>query len=273
MRGSRRLSIPSPDVRALARIERRTRLLAVGLNAAVLALLVAAVTAARDLDTRDPGLLPRGTSGVVVIDLSLSIADEDYADVRRVLRGVAEGDERIGLVIFSDVPYELLPPGTPARELRSVLRLLVPTGGKPHPWAQGFRAGTRISAALELAATMLERDGVRRPSILLVSDLATAPEDVPVLARTIASLRSRSIPLRVAAIDPSSDGRALFAGLLEEGALTILEEAESEGPRSALVGRQPTVLLLLGAALFAALAAHERLTARLGLPRTGREAA
>lgn len=267
----RRLRISSPDVGALAPVVRRTHRLGIGLTAAVVALLVAAAVSAHDLDTRDPGLLPRGTSGVVVIDLSLSIADEDYADVRRILRGIAGSDARIGLVVFSDVPYELFPPGTPASELRPVLRLLSPQEEEaPHPWTQGFRAGTRISSALELAAAMLERDRVARPSILLVSDLATAPEDVPVLARTVEGLRSRGIPLRVAAIDPSSDGRALFAGLLEEGALTI-SEGEGKEPRASAVGRLPASLLLLATALFAALGLHERLTARLGLPYEAQE--
>ena len=32
-----------------------------------------------ELETREPGLIPSGTTGVVVVDLSLSIADEDYA--------------------------------------------------------------------------------------------------------------------------------------------------------------------------------------------------
>lgn len=264
---SRALWIDSPDVAVLCRPLRRTRALQVALAAVALALALASVAAARDLDTRAPGLLPRGTTGVVVIDLSLSITDEDYAALRVALRDLAESEARIGLVIFSDVPYELLPPGTPAAELRPVLRLLVPRAdGAPNPWTQSFRAGTRISTALELAAEMLERDGIANPSILLVSDLATAPDDVPALVRTIAGLRLRGIPLRVAGIDPSSDGLALFGGLLEEGALTVDSDPGQTSRRAGAAGAAPSTLLALAALLFAALAVHERLTARLGLP-------
>jgi hypothetical protein len=264
---SRSAWIDSPDVAALRRPRLRTALLRAALTAVVVTVGLASVAAASDLDTRDPGLLPRGTTGVVVLDLSLSITDSDYATVRRALRGIAAGDARIGLVIFSDVAYELLPPGTPAAELRPVLRLLVPRAdGSPNPWTQSFRAGTRISTALELAAQMLERDEIARPSIVLVSDLATAPDDVPALAETIAGLRLRGIPLRVFGIDPSSDARALFAGLLEEGALTVAGDTEGRHRRAGALGALPSALLALAALLFASLAAHERLTARLGLP-------
>ena len=93
---------------------------------AALALLGAAAISARDLDTRERGLLASRTATVVVLDLSLSIADEDYNRVRGVLRRLIEEDAPIGLVVFSDVPYELLPPGTPASELAPMLRLLIP---------------------------------------------------------------------------------------------------------------------------------------------------
>ncbi|MFO7571664.1 MAG: vWA domain-containing protein [Gaiellaceae bacterium] len=265
------MRIDSPDVGALRRPRLRTRLLQIVFSGLAVALLLAAAANARDLDTRDPGLLPRGTTGVVVVDLSLSITDADYAAVRRALRELAADDARIGLVVFSDVAYELLPPGTPARELRPMLRLLVPRGGPaPNPWTQSFRAGTRISTALGLAAEMLERDEIENPSILLVSDLETAPDDVPVLARTIVSLRARSIPLEVSGLGPSSDARKLFGGLLEEGALTVSRDSGATARSPGAVGRLPTELLVLGALLFAALAVHERFTARLGLPAAAR---
>jgi hypothetical protein len=271
VRRSRVQRIDIPDTGALRRPRRRTRVLQALFTVLSLALLLAAAANARNLDTRDPGLLPRGTTGVVVIDLSLSITDADYAAVRRVLRELAEGDARIGLVIFSDIAYELLPPGTPSAELQPILRLLVPRGGPaPNPWTQSFRAGTKISTALELAAEMLERDGIESPSILLVSDLETAPDDVPTLAQTIAGLRARGIPLRVSGLGPSSDARELFGGLLEAGALTISEDSGATGRPPGAVGRMPNELLVLAALLFGALAVHERFTARLGLPATQR---
>jgi hypothetical protein len=238
------------------------------LGTAAVALIVAAAASARSLESRQGGLLPDGRTGVVVVDLSLSISDDDYDAVRRALRRLIAEDASIGLVVFSDVAYELLPPGTSASELEPILRLLVPPrlGPPVNPWTGTFRAGTQISTALELARGMLERDGVESGSILLVSDLETAPDDVPALARTIASLRKSGIELRVSALAPSSDARLLFEGFLEEGAFDAPavtgEEPEAAGQATS---RLPVTLLLLGAFFFVALAAHERFAGRLAI--------
>jgi len=265
--------VHSHDVGALRAATRRARLLRGALVVAALVLLGAAAASARELETQERGLLPDGTTGVVVVDLSLSIADEDYNAVRRSLRRLIAEDSRIGLVVFSDVAYELLPPGTPASELRPMLRLLVPPklGPPINPWSSTFRAGTRISAALELAGDMLERDGVENGSILLVSDLETAPDDVPQLTQTVEGLRRSSVDLRVYPLAPSSDGRLIFEGLLEEGAFAAPLDAEEESPvRSGARSRVPVALLVFGGLLFAALALHERFGGRLALPRPQR---
>jgi von Willebrand factor type A domain len=270
LRPWRSQGISSHDTRALRLPALRTRLVRTGLVLAAVLLLAAAAASASNLETREQGLLPTGTTGVVVVDLSLSIADEDYDLVRRSFRRLIEENSRIGLVVFSDVPYELLPPGTPAAEVRPMLRLLVPPelGQVVNPWTQTFRAGTRVSTALELARDILERDEVRNGSILLVSDLETAPDDVPALARTVDSIRSSSIELRVLGLGPSSDARRIFEGLLQEGAFAALGgEGDPTNPtqgeaRSPL----PTALLILGGLLFLALALHERFGGRLALP-------
>ena len=160
---------------------------------------------------------------MVVIDLSLSIDDADYHEVRRVLNGLIDSDARIGLVVFSDVAYELLPPGTPASHLRPMLRLLVPPrlGNPVNPWTGTFRAGTRISSALDLARSILERDEVEDASILLVSDLETAPDDVPALVQTVDTIRRSDVAFRVVGLGPSSDARAIFEGLLQRGEFEV----------------------------------------------------
>jgi len=246
------------------------------LGGAVVTLVVAAAASARDLETREEGLLPGGTVGVVVVDLSLSIADDDYYVVRRAFSRLIEEDARIGLVVFSDVPYELLPPGTAASQMRPMLRLLVPPklGPPVNPWSQTFRAGTRISTALELARGMLERDRVESGSILLVSDLETAPDDVPALARVVRQLSGSSIELRVVGVAPSSDARVIFEGLLEDGifdapSATDVEPVAASEASSSL----PVLFLILGALFFLALAAHERFGGRLALMGGARSAA
>ncbi len=270
----RRSGLPSHDVAALRGPVRRTLGIRLVLVIGALVLLAAAAASASNLETRERGLLPSGSTGVVVLDLSLSIADEDYLAVRRALRRLVADDAPIGLVVFSDVAYELLPPGTPASELRPMLRLLVPPALGPlvNPWSQTFRAGTRISSALALAQEMLERDGVEKGSILLVSDLETAPDDVPQLARTVEGLQRGSISLRVVPLAPSSDARLIFEGLLDEEAFAVPLGSDTDRlPLSSEArSKLPVGLLVLGGLIFVALAAHERFGGRLALPRPGR---
>jgi len=268
---SRPAGVDTHDARALPGAARRARFLRLTLAGAALALVVAAALAARDLDTRKTGLLPSRGTGVVIVDLSLSIDDVNYRVLRSTFRRLMAEDASIGLVVFSDIAYELLPPGTRAAELQPILRLLTPPQGGPpvNPWADVFRAGTRISSALALARGMLERDGVEDGSILLVSDLETAPDDVPVLTRTIDGLRRDAVSLHIVALGPSSDARRIFGEfLLEEdfgtpGAASGVERRLSESAAS----RLPLVLLLLGACCFVVLALHERFGGRLALPR------
>ena len=151
-----------------------------------------------------------------------------------------------------------------------MLRLLVPPklGPPVNPWTQTFRAGTRISAALELARQMLVRDGVEDGAILLVSDLETAPDDVEQLTRIVNAVRSSSIELRVFPIAPSSEARLIFEGLLQEEAFAAPADAGDGSPvPSEARSRVPMTLLVLGALLFLALALHERFGGRLALPR------
>ncbi|MER3412440.1 MAG: hypothetical protein C4305_09220 [Thermoleophilia bacterium] len=271
------MSLPSPtgidsvDATALRPQALRTFLVHLSLAGACLGLLAGTVASARSLSPRPQGPLPASASGVVVLDLSLSIADRDYERARNALRRLMAADGRVGLVVFSDVPYELFPPGTPASALEPVLRALAPPGqGRPpSPWAATFRAGTRISSALDLAREILARERGRRKAILLVSDLQTAPEDVPALARTLRLLRVEGILLRVVPLSPSSDGLRLFQGLLGKEAFLPqgpVSFRASQLPRGGGGGGTPTGLLVLGGLLLACLALFERLTARLALP-------
>jgi len=277
---SRRLrAIDSSDVRSLRGPARRTAFVRAALAAGAVVLLVAAVMTARGLDPRDRGLLPTGTTAVVVLDLSLSIVDDHSGLIRDTLRRLVEADAPIGLVIFSDVPYELLPPGTPPAELKPLIRLLTPTsrGDVVTPWSDAFRSGTKISAALQLAQDMLENDKVKNRSILLISDLETAPDDVPATARVLQGLTEAAIPVRLLALGPSSDARALFGGILGPDAFTPLSERPNRPAEPPAAARRPLPqpLLLLGALFLLALAGHERYAGRLALPsllRSGRTA-
>ena len=271
-RSARGTGVDSHDVSALRSVVGRTNALRLVLAGTAIALLLTAAASARDPATSERALIPQDRVGVVVLDLSLSITDTDYDVIRRTLRRIVAEKASIGLVVFSDVPYELLPPGTPAQELKPFLRLLIAPrlGPVQNPWTQTFRAGTRISVALDLAKSILERDEIASGSILLVSDLETAPEDVPALARTVAGINRSGIRLRIVPLAPSSDAVSLFGGLLEEDALAgFAQQGQgAERPDAGSAGVElPTELLVLGALIFLFLAAHERFAGRLGLPR------
>jgi VWA domain-containing protein len=265
-------AVDSHDLGGLRGVIRRTGVVRLVLAVAALSLVLAAAATARDPKTSEQTLVPPDRIGVVVLDLSLSITDDDYATIRRTLRRLITENATIGLAVFSDAPYELLPPGTPAKELQPILRLLVAPrlGPVRNPWTQTFRAGTRISSALDLAKSILERDQVAKGSILLISDLETAPDDVPALARTIDGIEHAGIKLRVVPLGPSSDAVKLFSGLLEPDAVAALTRvSQTASPDASATGVEtPVVFLVLGALAFLALAAHERFAGRIALPRT-----
>ena len=221
----------SHDVPALRSVIMRTTAIRIVLAGVAVALVVAAAASARDPATSERALIPQDRVGIVVLDLSLSITDTDYTAIRRTLRRIVAEEASIGLVVFSDVPYELLPPGTPAKELTPFLRLLIAPrlGPVQNPWTQTFRAGTRISVALDLAKSMLERDEIESGSILLVSDLETAPDDVPALARTVAGIDQSGIRLRIVPLGPSSDALTLFGGTAREGRVGRVRPAGAGG--------------------------------------------
>lgn len=266
--------VDSHDAVRMGRQALRTRLVRAVLVAAAVLLLAGAAAAARGADSATSRRAPIGP-GVVVIDLSLSIGPRDYETIRATLKRLVAGGGSLGLVMFSDLPYEMLPPGTPVSELEPLLRMLAPaktTEGQPDvprtPWVQSFSAGTRISAALDLAAEMLRRDGIRHGSVLLLSDLVTAAEDVPALARSLQGLRDASVTVRVVPLAPLPDGLALFRGLLGKDALIPAESVSRTPPLGrARPAGVPVALLLLGVLVLVTLAAHERFAARLGLPQ------
>ena len=164
-------------------------------------------------------LTPGGRGGVVVIDVSLSIIGQDYARVRGILERLIRADNRMGLVVFSDAAYELLPPRTPARAPPAA-RFFTLRGGQlpPNPWTPSFQAGTRISSAVALAQEMLIRDDVAPASILLVSDLETAPTDLTALGQTLSRIERSSTTMRVVPLSPSIDGLNFFGRVLEDDA-------------------------------------------------------
>ena len=264
-------AVPSADIDALAPYARRTRRLRAALAAVMVGLLVAAVLLARGSDDAPARLLPPGTSGIVVIDVSRSVDGQTYEPIADVLLQLIALREPVGVVAFSDVAYQLLPPGSPSRELRPLLRLFTPeqSGVEESPWSPAFTAGTRISTGLELTRAIIERQQVGNGAVLLVSDLQTASSDITDMTEAIIGYRRAEIPLRIAALEAQPQNRRLFERLVGKDAFADVERsgvsaaatADTDGGRGPL----PRAFLVVGALLLLALAVHERWCSRVDI--------
>jgi hypothetical protein len=254
------LAVPLADADALERPARRTAAIRVALVLCLVALLALAVSLVRRPAEPLAGLLSRESSTVVVLDVSASVSDLVYREIARTLQEIVStaGDEqRVGLVLFSDVAVEALPPGTRAVELAPFIRYFLPRqdpgarlkptvyrGGGPgsppeiayplSPWFRRFSGGTRISTGLAAARHALERDAGGAGTILLLSDLEEANEDVPRLTTELAAYaRNPELSLNIVGLPPATEAKtALFERILG-GRETVVESAELALPRSA----------------------------------------
>jgi hypothetical protein len=266
-------AIPTVDRTLLLRPSRRTRAVVALLGLAALLAAAAAAHAARDLQVRHTGFLSPGESTILVVDLSLSIPPVVYRRMQRVVEAVAREDGTVGLVVFSDSAYELLPPGTPARELRPYLRFFR-TAAKPpevfqddrpyylpDPWSENFRSGTKISEGIDLARAIVERDRVRA-SVLLLSDLHSGERDHTPLVTALQRLGGADVELRVVPLFPLPHNRQLFLDLAGPNAFSDWERFVAR-PRGATLdavqtaASSPVSLALTGGALLVLLAANE----------------
>ena len=274
--------IPFGDAARLRHAARRTAVVSAVLAVVVGVAALAVNVAARRSEPARVSLLPAGESVVVVLDLSLSIPEVAYERMRNAMTELAASDARVGLVLFSDIAYELLPTGSPTSELRPVLRYLTPipgefndrTGGPLYaadPWSGGFRGGTKISSAIDRAREMIEREG-GAGSILLISDLDTADNDADPLAASLRRLRQSKIPMRIVPLYPLDENRAYFANQVGRKAFSDWNRFFAKGGITARFvppsARPPLALVLAGIVLLLALALNELRCRRLDLPRT-----
>jgi hypothetical protein len=206
------------------------------LRAALAALLAACLAlAAAQLGRPQDGytdLLSDSEATVVVLDVSASVSELVYREIARTLRGLVDtaGDSRrIGLVVFSDVAVEALPPGSRAAELEPYVRYFLPkrelgASRKPsyyraagptaqapipypqNPWFRRFSGGTHISTGLAAAREALARDAGGAGRVLLLSDLAEAREDLGPLAEELAAFsRDPRLELEIVALPPATE--------------------------------------------------------------------
>jgi hypothetical protein len=284
MRGSSLLtrtrgpSIPLSTTAALTGPARRTLFLRVLLALVLVGLVVSASATGRSDAAAARGLLPKG-GGMLVLDVSRSIKPEADKTIVKVFDQLIASRSRIGLVVFSDIAYEMFPPGSPTRELGSLVRLFTPPAHPkpgldpttPTPWSSNFSGGTQISAGLNVAHQALVREGEPKGPLLLVSDLDTAPDDVPRVAQTFNAFRNLGVPFRIVALTPRADNLALFQNLAGKSAFrkpvtrTGSTVGTSEG---ALEGALPWSLIVIAGLVLVALAVNEHWCGRLPVPRT-----
>jgi hypothetical protein len=218
---------------------------------------IAAFFVARAPSLTPTPLLPPGSSGIIVLDMSSSV---EHGTLDRMYAGLTQlgaTNDRFGVVVFSARAYEALPPNTPAGELAPFARFFheLPKGsvhfapGGPrvvppqglyatNPWSNGFSGGTEISTGLALARKIILASVVTRPSVWLMSDLADDPPDRPAVVRVARSFIDHGIALHVVGLDPSKTDERFFERLL--------------GPRGTLIQAKPST--------------HVRLTNKHGFP-------
>jgi hypothetical protein len=263
-RGAPRDPIPLADLAPLTGPARRTRLLRLGLVAALVAAIALAFVSAPEAESRR--FLPSATVGIVALDISSSIRPSTHNLIRRNLDALSRSNRRFGVVLFSDDAYEALPPGTPASELRTFIRFFERRPirydrlGNPRaqsPWEQWFSAGTSISAGLLLAAELLQREHVERGGVVLMSDLVNDPSDYNRLIDTMALYSERQIPLSIVALDPPPEEQQIFNTLLRDHAVikaVELPTGRAGRGRLTIEAPFPTWLAVFGALVIVLLA-------------------
>lgn len=250
----------------------RTVVVRVGLALALTATLSGAILLARSAGSGRPALLPEGRkTGVVVVDVSGSVSGGRFKAVAAVLRGLAAANQAMGLVMFSDSAYELVPPNSPTSSLLAFEHFFDPQadgkGDPPFgttPWDQ-FSAGTRISAGLSMGRQALLRARDTHGALILISDLADSSTDQAPLVAQASALRKAHILVRIIPANASAANEAVFAALFGRNSFvkpsayrtTVGEKIQP------VTSSWPLALIFVGAILVGLLAANELFNTRL----------
>ena len=270
----RRDAVALADLGEVRRAERRTSSVRVLLALALAATLAGLVLVARGAGSGRAAVFPEGTdAGIVALDMSASIAGPVYARVAATLQGIVDANESIGLVMFSDTAYELLPPNSPPGALLQFIPFFVPVryyGSTPvfaqSPW-NNFSGGTSISAGLAQARGALERAHVQHGSILIVSDLDDATSDQQPIVAEALRLRHEHISVRIVPLFAQSINVRFFATLFGADAFVDPHVFTHTAKRheASIASGAPWLLLGLGIVFVLLLAGNERWNGRLAV--------
>jgi hypothetical protein len=260
-----------PELRGAAL---RTSVVRVVLALALAGTLAGLLHVARSAGSGRAAVFPEGTNtGIVALDMSASIAGPSYARVASTLRGIVDANQSIGLVMFSDTAYELLPPNSPPGALLQFIPFFTPVRyyrASPFfaqtPWDR-FSGGTRISAGLTEARLALARAHVKHGAILIVSDLDDSAADLPALGAEALRLQRAHIPVRIVPLFADRVKLGYFAAIF--GANVFVDPSvfthTAKRHEQSITAAEPWALLVLGLMLVLLLAGNERWNSRLAL--------
>jgi len=212
-------TIPLGDAKRFGRRAATVRVVRLAVAAAAVLVAVTLLLVSFRDGATPPSLLPGSSSGIVVLDLSASISSDTYARIDATLERLVRSNGAYGLILFSDVAYQALPPQTPAAELRPLQRFFeLPDQNGPgalpevprSPWTEAFSAGTRISAGLALALDVIRANRLVRPAVLLVSDLDDDDGDIERVSQVAIAYRRAGIPLHVVGLNASPEDAAFI---------------------------------------------------------------
>lgn len=279
MRGTtlkRRGATALGDLSLLAPAAERTLLVRCALALALASALAGAVLLSRSAGSGRAAVLPEGVkTGVIVLDSSASISGPSLERIAAVLHGLGAANQGMGLVMFSDTAYELLPPNSPASALLEFERFFNPSRiahGQPvyapNPWVQ-FSGGTRISTGLLAGLHALRRAHVTHGSLLLISDLDDSSADAEALVAAALTLKNAHVPVRIVPLFAAPPDVRTFTSLFGSQAFIPPSAFRSHSTRKVepIAASWPWALLVVGAVLVALLAANERFNTRF-LPET-----
>lgn len=260
------------DLSALKLPAERTTVVRCALVLALASALAGAIMLARSAGSGRAAVLPAGVkTGVIVLDMSASVAGDSRERVATVIHGLAAANQAMGLVMFSDSAYELLPPNSPVSALLAFERFFNPQStvhGKPvfgqTPWGD-FSGGTRIASGLLMGAHALRRAHVTHGSLLLISDLDDSSQDEEPLAAASFTLKKAHIPVRIVPLFAAPKNVRVFTTLFGSSAIIPASAFKTTADRQIepIAVTWPWALIAVGVVISVLLAANEQFNTRL----------
>jgi hypothetical protein len=275
--------LPLADASLLGRAARRTTVVRRALALVLAAALAAGVVLLAHSGERAPAVDGSPKHTIVVLDLSGSIARAAYTRIGLLFKALAAhaaDGRRVGLVLFSDVAQEALPPETKPTELLAYARYFLPNRPPPgpprgaaapsraaylvNPWSTSFSSGTKISSGLAVARRLVARDHLGSTRVLLASDLFDSDADARRLrTELLAYTRTPGLDLRVLPVPPHSpDTLRMFERYLGKRRVTLAPRTTQRVDAAGLGPSFPVAFVVLVGFLAVALGANEVVAAR-----------